>query len=60
MYGTDYPCWDPATCLQLIEEIGLSEADQRKLFVDNVREVFRLPSAPAASDARQREGAAAY
>jgi aminocarboxymuconate-semialdehyde decarboxylase len=60
MYGTDYPCWDPATCLRLIEEIGLSEADQRKLFVDNVRALFRLPSAAAVNDGRQREGAAAY
>ena len=59
MYGTDYPCWDPATCLQLIDEIGLSEADQRKLFVDNVRALFRLPSS-ATSGVKQREGAAAY
>ncbi len=22
MYGTDYPCWDPATCLKLIDELG--------------------------------------
>ena len=22
MYGTDYPCWDPAACLRLLEEVG--------------------------------------
>lgn len=43
MYGTDYPCWDPATALRLIDEIGLSEADQRKLFVNNARRILDLP-----------------
>lgn len=42
MYGTDYPCWDPATCLALISEIDLSEADKQKLFVDNVRRIFNI------------------
>jgi aminocarboxymuconate-semialdehyde decarboxylase len=32
MYGTDYPCWDPATCLRLLEEVELSPADWQKLF----------------------------
>lgn len=45
MYGTDYPCWDPATCLRLIAEIGLSDADQRKLFVENVCQLFQISSA---------------
>ncbi|HYM17162.1 MAG TPA: amidohydrolase family protein [Micropepsaceae bacterium] len=43
MYGSDYPCWDPATALKLIAEIGLSEADQEKLFMTNARRFFRLP-----------------
>jgi len=42
MYGSDYPCWDPATALALIREIGLSETDQEKLFVGNARRFFRL------------------
>lgn len=42
MYGTDYPCWDPATCLALIEEIGLSDADKQKLFYDNARRILNL------------------
>ncbi len=54
MYGTDYPCWDPATCLRLIEEIGLTEADKRKLFHDNARRILGLrdpvtAAAPAAA-----------
>jgi aminocarboxymuconate-semialdehyde decarboxylase len=42
MYGTDYPCWDPATCLRLLEEIELSPADKQKLFYDNARRILGL------------------
>jgi aminocarboxymuconate-semialdehyde decarboxylase len=42
MYGSDYPCWDPATALALIEEIGLSEADSEKLFTGNARRILSL------------------
>jgi aminocarboxymuconate-semialdehyde decarboxylase len=42
MYGTDYPCWDPAPCLKLLEDVRLSEADQRKLFYDNARRILGL------------------
>jgi len=42
MYGTDYPCWDPATCLRLIDEIKLSDADKQKLFYDNARRILGL------------------
>ena len=42
MYGTDYPCWDPAACLKLIEEIDLSDADKQKLFYDNARRILNL------------------
>jgi aminocarboxymuconate-semialdehyde decarboxylase len=42
MYGTDYPCWDPATCLRLIEELHLSPADKQKLFYDNARRILGL------------------
>ena len=58
MYGTDYPCWDPATCLQLISEIDLSEAEKQKLFVDNTRRIFNLPAAaPRARPAVEKESA---
>jgi aminocarboxymuconate-semialdehyde decarboxylase len=42
MYGSDYPCWDPATALALIEEIGLSDADREKLFYRNARRILGL------------------
>ncbi|HTH98267.1 MAG TPA: amidohydrolase family protein [Stellaceae bacterium] len=42
MYGTDYPCWDPAACLKLIEEIELSDAERQKLFHDNAVRILGL------------------
>ena len=54
MYGTDYPCWDPKPCLELIDEIGLSKADQQKLFYDNARRILNLRDPVAA---KQREPA---
>jgi aminocarboxymuconate-semialdehyde decarboxylase len=54
MYGTDYPCWDPATCLRLLGELKLSEADKQKLFYDNARRILGLRDpAPAKSSARE-------
>ena len=50
MYGTDYPCWDPATALRLIDEIGLSSTDRHKLFYSNAERFCgwtgNAPSAP--------------
>jgi aminocarboxymuconate-semialdehyde decarboxylase len=42
MYGTDYPCWSPAEALKLFDEIGLSKADQQKIFYDNARRILNL------------------
>jgi aminocarboxymuconate-semialdehyde decarboxylase len=42
MYGTDYPCWDPATALALLEQLDLSPADRQKLFYDNARRILNL------------------
>jgi aminocarboxymuconate-semialdehyde decarboxylase len=42
MYGTDYPCWDPATALRLLEEINLSVADKQKLYYANARRILTL------------------
>ena len=42
MYGTDYPCWDPATALALLDEIGLSASDQEKIFVGNATRILGL------------------
>jgi aminocarboxymuconate-semialdehyde decarboxylase len=51
MYGTDYPCWDPATALKLLDELKLSKADQEKLFYSNAKRILGLrdpvePDAP--------------
>jgi aminocarboxymuconate-semialdehyde decarboxylase len=55
MYGTDYPCWDPATALALLDELKLSKVDQQKLFYDNARRILGLrdpvPAARSADDA---------
>ena len=42
MYGTDYPCWDPATALALLEQLDLSPEDRQKLFYDNARRILNL------------------
>jgi aminocarboxymuconate-semialdehyde decarboxylase len=42
MYGTDYPCWDPATALGLLDQIDLSKEDRQKIFCDNARRILNL------------------
>ena len=42
MYGSDYPCWDPATALALIDEIGLPQAEKDKLFYSNAQRILGL------------------
>lgn len=54
MYGTDYPCWDPATALKLIDELKLSPADQEKLFYSNARRILGLRD-PAPARRAERE-----
>jgi aminocarboxymuconate-semialdehyde decarboxylase len=54
MYGTDYPCWDPAPCLKLLENVTLSDADKHKLFYSNARRILGLKDpAPAKQPARE-------
>ena len=55
MYGTDYPCWDPAPCLKLLDERRrCREADKQKLFYDNARRILGLKDpAPAKQPARE-------
>jgi aminocarboxymuconate-semialdehyde decarboxylase len=50
MYGTDYPCWDPATALELLDQIDLSKEDRQKIFYDNARRILNLrdPAEPGA------------
>ena len=42
MYASDFPCWDPAEALQLLHEVGLSEADMAKILSCNARRVLNL------------------
>src|SRR6185295_19661786 len=42
MYGTDYPCWDPATALALLDEIGLTDVEKEKIFNRNARRILGL------------------
>jgi aminocarboxymuconate-semialdehyde decarboxylase len=55
MYGTDYPCWEPATCLALIDELALSDADKRKLFHDNARRILGLRDGVSKGEAAAAE-----
>jgi aminocarboxymuconate-semialdehyde decarboxylase len=42
MYGSDYPCWEPAVALRLLDEIDLSPSDREKILGGNVRRLFGL------------------
>ena len=53
MYGTDYPCWEPAQCLDLIESLNLSEPEKAKLFRENAREILGLRSSAKTADAAE-------
>ncbi len=58
MYGTDYPCWDPATCLTLLDQIDLSETEKRKIFHDNACRILGLRgSQPAEESAAANQAA---
>jgi aminocarboxymuconate-semialdehyde decarboxylase len=55
MYGTDYPCWDPQTCLDQLAEIQLTDSDRQKLFHDNAVRILGL-NMPGESAARRAAG----
>jgi aminocarboxymuconate-semialdehyde decarboxylase len=59
MYGTDYPCWDPATALKLLGELELSKADQEKIFYSNARRILGLRDPVAGGAQASREPALA-
>ena len=54
MYGTDYPCWSPATALKLLDELDLSTTDKEKLFYGNAKRILGLRD-PGEMEAIQRE-----
>jgi aminocarboxymuconate-semialdehyde decarboxylase len=49
MYGTDYPCWDPAVCLKLLDEIEMSAATKQKIFHDNAVRILGLKTSGSAA-----------
>ncbi|MGK6313413.1 amidohydrolase family protein [Neorhizobium sp. DT-125] len=49
MYGTDYPCWDPAVCLKLLDEIEMTPAVKQKIFYDNAIRILGLKLSTAAA-----------
>nr|WP_250811081.1 amidohydrolase family protein [Neorhizobium tomejilense] len=49
MYGTDYPCWDPAVCLKLLDEIEMSATTKQKIFHDNAVRILGLKTPRAAA-----------
>jgi aminocarboxymuconate-semialdehyde decarboxylase len=59
MYGTDYPCWDPAAALKLIDELDLSSEDQEKLFYTNALRILGLRGAEQPQESLHRLGIAA-
>jgi len=56
MYGTDYPCWDPAMALALLAELDLTAEQKQALFYDNARRILGLRDpAPVQASARVPE-----
>jgi aminocarboxymuconate-semialdehyde decarboxylase len=47
MYGSDYPCWDPATALELLQQTGLPDTDLEKILYHNALRVLGLRQAVA-------------
>jgi aminocarboxymuconate-semialdehyde decarboxylase len=45
MYGSDYPCWDPATALDLLREVGLPDTDLEMILYHNAQRVLGLRQA---------------
>jgi aminocarboxymuconate-semialdehyde decarboxylase len=42
LYGSDYPCWDPAAALEVLAGVGLTEEDRQKVLFSNARRFFGL------------------
>jgi len=47
MYGSDYPCWNPQSALQVLDEAGLSKTAQQKIMYDNAAKLLGLRPAMA-------------
>jgi aminocarboxymuconate-semialdehyde decarboxylase len=46
MYASDFPCWDPAEALQLLESLGLSDVDMAKILSGNAKRILDLSDPP--------------
>ena len=57
MYGTDYPCWEPAECLSYIDELNLSDEHKKKLFFENAILILNLPKDVGSWSDRRRQAA---
>jgi aminocarboxymuconate-semialdehyde decarboxylase len=42
MYASDFPCWDPAEAMRLLDEIGLPDVDMAKILSGNARRILNL------------------
>jgi aminocarboxymuconate-semialdehyde decarboxylase len=56
MYASDFPCWDPAEALQLLEELNLSDVDMAKILSGNAKCILNLRQ-PAAQTQHAPTGA---
>src|SRR5262249_11946175 len=45
LYGTDYPCWDPAAAMNFFESIDLPPVERQQIFAENAIRIFCLPFA---------------
>ena len=57
MYGTDYPCWEPAQALKLIDELKLSAAGQAEAVLRQRPAHPRPARSGAGEERRARAGA---
>jgi len=53
MYGSDYPCWDPATALDFFRKLSISDADKEKIFNSNARRILGLRDAKNRAEAAE-------
>lgn len=42
LYGTDYPCWDPAIALALFDDVRLGDGERDKILNTNTRRLLGL------------------
>ena len=42
LFGTDYPMWSPSEELENFFKIGLTEEENKMIFADNARRVFKF------------------